>query len=972
MKSEWNDIAVLDFAKKLLASQGGPVPDKFTVYNFQAFFDNVRSAVAELPSAERANLSPEWATRLHRLADDFAERVARDPLLVYVPRTAKHLAFHSDKSFIRHLPAANGIGKAIQTSELVKVFGGWKAAGELKIGDRVAALDGTYVKVLGVYPQGIRPIYTVTFSDGTTARVDGEHLWTVQTKHNRANGTFCNKTTLELAAYIQNRPAYNAPSLPKHDAVEGYSKVPLDPYTLGALIADGCLGGAQINVAIHGEKRRLQHVLPRSYLGHKTGNYQYLKAWVRDEVRALGLAVNSPYRFIPPPYLESSIEDRRALLKGLCDADGSVDKTGRRCSYSTKSKRLAEDVASLVRSLGGWAKVHAHTHKGHEGLEYVVLFVCDGAFSPDTSKYARLTARRSMMPLRRVVSVKQDKREEETVCILIDHPSHVFLLHDYIPTHNTIAEYVEAYWQATGQRHFSTPGNVAVLATGHSVYSLDVFQRKMLEGENGDPYSPYIPENGYWFHSYDRRTFTLRLACPSCAEKGKPKACSHVSSIKCLSADSGVGRLMGFTVPFAISDELTPKETWDELVQRVIRVRGRMVVGATPLGGLEHWTTELITQAADPKFAGIISGFNLSKLDCIGSPGGPTWSQIMLEHQTLSKTAFAVRVLGQVKALGDSIFNLGLLDRIEKEEVQVPQVGNLYTTGAQAEQISRTRDIRFEENEDGTVEVWEAPLAEHCYVMGTDIATGIRQEGVDASCTYVFKVTEDLGAPWNGPGFHNEEEEPEPQKDSSAKKTVKELQSRPCLKMVACVHGRYDTYEYAKQIKKLGLWYNEALDIPEVNTIGAAFLTDLKRHMDYGNIFMEEVGAEFVEDEGIEPKYGVVASESSNAAMVSALSWYLSNRRLVVRDSKLLQECRTFQRATKVGAGGSSYVKYAAAPGAYDDRVRAASLVAYACSYFPEQVYTSLNVGPAGEEETRKTGPYDPFGLLKGKKPFRP
>jgi hypothetical protein len=90
----------------------------------------------------------------------------------------------------------------------------------------------------------------------------------------------------------------------------------------------------------------------------------------------------------------------------------------------------------------------------------------------------------------------------------------------------------------------------------------------------------------------------------------------------------------------------------------------------------------------------------------------------------------------------------------------------------------------------------------------------------------------------------------------------------------------------------------------------------------------------------------------------------------------MLRECRTFQRAVVKSATGNTVVRYGAAPGAYDDRIIACALVAYACSLFPDQVDAALTepekTDEGGPPPPRK-GPYDPFGLLKGKKgKFKP
>ena len=65
-------------------------------------------------------------------------------------------------------------------------------------------------------------------------------------------------------------------------------------------------------------------------------------------LRALGLLLN---KHIPAIYLRASEQQRRALLAGLLDTDGSVSRHGA-VEFTTTSPRLAQDVYELVSSLG--------------------------------------------------------------------------------------------------------------------------------------------------------------------------------------------------------------------------------------------------------------------------------------------------------------------------------------------------------------------------------------------------------------------------------------------------------------------------------------------------------------------------------------------------------------------------------------------------------------------------------------------
>src|SRR5213078_117616 len=71
------------------------------------------------------------------------------------------------------------MGKAQPLDAGVKTLLGWKRMGDLRLGDELASVDGRRSLVSGIFPQGARPIFRVTFSDGRSTRCTGEHLWRV-------------------------------------------------------------------------------------------------------------------------------------------------------------------------------------------------------------------------------------------------------------------------------------------------------------------------------------------------------------------------------------------------------------------------------------------------------------------------------------------------------------------------------------------------------------------------------------------------------------------------------------------------------------------------------------------------------------------------------------------------------------------------------------------------------------------------
>ena len=64
--------------------------------------------------------------------------------------------------------AVSGAGKAQPLSEKILTPDGWKTMADINIGDKVIGSNGKSSLVIGVFPQGIRQIYKVSFIDGTS------------------------------------------------------------------------------------------------------------------------------------------------------------------------------------------------------------------------------------------------------------------------------------------------------------------------------------------------------------------------------------------------------------------------------------------------------------------------------------------------------------------------------------------------------------------------------------------------------------------------------------------------------------------------------------------------------------------------------------------------------------------------------------------------------------------------------------
>ncbi len=70
-------------------------------------------------------------------------------------------------------------GKAQPIDSLVYTPDGFKRMGDIKKSDIVSTPDNKTTTVIDIFPQGILPIYQITFKDGRMAEASGDHLWEV-------------------------------------------------------------------------------------------------------------------------------------------------------------------------------------------------------------------------------------------------------------------------------------------------------------------------------------------------------------------------------------------------------------------------------------------------------------------------------------------------------------------------------------------------------------------------------------------------------------------------------------------------------------------------------------------------------------------------------------------------------------------------------------------------------------------------
>ncbi|WP_457142717.1 replicative DNA helicase [Mycobacterium sp. URHB0021] len=149
-------------------------------------------------------------------------------------------------------------------------------------------------------------------------------------------------------------------------------------------------------------------------------------------------------KHIPTVYLRASEPQRRALLAGLLDTDGTVTASGS-VQFSVTDQQLAADVAELIVSLGyrcqtATKRVRGRTEK--TSIAYILNFTTDDVvFGLERKAILHKQRRAQCSPARYMSRFIVDVRLVPSVpvrCVEVDNASHMYLAsRAMIPTHNS-------------------------------------------------------------------------------------------------------------------------------------------------------------------------------------------------------------------------------------------------------------------------------------------------------------------------------------------------------------------------------------------------------------------------------------------------------------------------------------------------------------------------------------------------------
>ena len=375
--------------------------------------------------------------------------------------------------------AAGGGKAALLDSKICTPFG-FKELRNIKVGDKITDPNtGGVQEVVWLHPIEQHHYYRIHFIDGTFFDCSEGHLW--QCHQSRKKSKRAKKYGISTDTVWPTKKIFDWYERKKTGMYDGCNliipltvpiqftvntKLKIDPYILGALIGDGYLGSAagnssSVQFATMDDEIRDRFIAcgydmssRNQDAGNKAWRYYIKNSELTKSLRDYNLAsCNSQTVFIPQQYKYASIENRIKLMQGLIDTDGYVDSRGH-IVYSTTSPQLAEDVAFVVRSLGGVATITRSSAGYKKDGEFIE---CNDAYdiqirtkmNPELCGLSRKKERAkyefnggASELGKRIVDVEYIGIKEGR-CISVDDPSGLYVVDDFTVTHNS---YLGSAW----------------------------------------------------------------------------------------------------------------------------------------------------------------------------------------------------------------------------------------------------------------------------------------------------------------------------------------------------------------------------------------------------------------------------------------------------------------------------------------------------------------------------------------------
>lgn len=370
-----------------------------------------------------------------------------------------------------------GEGKAITVDSKIPTPEGWKTAGNVRVGDFLLDRKGLPTKVLNVYPQGVKQVYELTLEDGRKVRCHEDHLWPVFEDFNDEIWEAVSTSTMfSLGAVNDNKVGGYNFYLPMNEAVQ-YSekKYKIDPYVMGIFLCASRKDAEDFSLYSLSKKimKKVSENLkisdvkvfqeavhsPIWRFADSTLTRKIKISDIDEKYEELLLNTETNEKYIPEEYRLGSVSQRWHLVQAVFDYAGVVKNSKnddkKILSFSTFSKQMMKDLLEVIYSLGFSAE---GVEKQFEGTVQNIYKVEVNVPNGLVYKFFNVKQTEKMLKFKeetvvknsKIAVIKIEKLDEnvEQVCFTVDNSEHLFLVGDYVVTHNTLVATMPAYLRA--------------------------------------------------------------------------------------------------------------------------------------------------------------------------------------------------------------------------------------------------------------------------------------------------------------------------------------------------------------------------------------------------------------------------------------------------------------------------------------------------------------------------------------------
>lgn len=309
------------------------------------------------------------------------------------------------------------------------------------------------------------------FKSGRVAECCEEHLWSYYNNSNNRNPDKLITTTLreliDNPKGLKNKDGLYRWSVPINQPVQYSEKTfSVDPYVMGLILGDGSfrynLSNKSFTFSSTDEELVKAICSRQGYLTYKKNSKHncnwsfelinqenHKNVWVEDILKDYPelWQLKSENKYIPQEFLLGSIEQRYDLLAGLLDTDGSIDEKGR-INFTTASKFLKNNIIELCESLGLTCNYRIDARDKYTTGECYSIYI--KASKIIKQKFFKLKRKLDIAIAYANNEKREEKRDRDSIikieatgkftdmtCFYVDNDEHLFLMNNYISTHNT-------------------------------------------------------------------------------------------------------------------------------------------------------------------------------------------------------------------------------------------------------------------------------------------------------------------------------------------------------------------------------------------------------------------------------------------------------------------------------------------------------------------------------------------------------